>query len=72
MKKWEVLLPVAGHVAVEVEAENEEEAIEKALRSENITNEDIQEWDVFKKIIEGNVCHAPLWEAEATPIDDDE
>jgi hypothetical protein len=68
MKTWEVTLPVSGLVYTTVEAESEEEAIEKALNGD-YTLEDIQEWSTHEKIVQGNICYAIQWQAEATEVD---
>lgn len=60
MKDFYVQLPMAGIISFDVEAETEEEAIEKALCSDKLKIENIDEWDVFEHICEGNVCYAPL------------
>jgi hypothetical protein len=66
-KTWEVTVPIAGHAYVEVEAETEEEAIEKAIN--NIQIDDIQEWTALEQFNQGNVCYCPQpWDAEATEI----
>ena len=64
MKDYFVRLPMAGIASVQVEADSEEEAIEKAMLSE-ITIDNFEEWDVFGSICTGNVCHAPLFDAYA-------
>lgn len=64
MKKWEVSLPISGYVCVEVEAEDEESAIEAAFMSD-ITTKDIEEWETHHQIARGNVCSAVLNEAYA-------
>lgn len=42
MTLYEVTVPIAGHAYVTVEADNEEEAIEKALNDVSIRN--VKEW----------------------------
>lgn len=81
MKSFHVDLPMAGIIGVDVEAETEKEAIEKAMKIpwrltiytlSIYTDKDykgpypeIVEVDVFKRLCEGNVCRAPLHEASA-------
>jgi len=63
-KSYDVLIPIAGHVFLTVEAESEEEAIE--LGMERASLEDIEEWTTLERFSEGNVCYCPSpWEAEA-------
>ena len=54
---------------IEVEAENAEDAIEKAFDI-GYTNEDIQEMEMFERLVEGNVCHAYCTRATAEEIED--
>lgn len=69
MAKYSVTIPIAGHVVVEVEASNDEEAIDRAIER-NLTMDDIEEWETLRSFYEGNLCHCPRpWEAEATRID---
>lgn len=69
MATYEVILPIAGYVLVEVEANSEQEAIDNAFSSEITTNE-IEEWDTYHHIVQGNVCHASEPHARATMVDD--
>ena len=54
MPKYLVTIPICGSVTVEVEAENEEEAKELALESEQVNDFDRIEYDVVEHIVEGN------------------
>jgi len=69
MKRFAVEIPIAGYVRIEVEAENEEDAIEKAFDI-GYKNEDIQEMEMFEKLVEGNVCHTYHTRASAEEIED--
>lgn len=69
-KTWNVSLPFTGYVVVEVEAENEREAIEAALNGE-VTTDDIEQWEVVKEIVQGNVFFGMRNRAEAEPVDDE-
>jgi len=72
MAKFSVLIPFAGSICIEVEADNEEAAIEAAFNSEDLTLDNVESWEALREFITGNVCHCPSpWEAEATPIEDD-
>lgn len=71
MKNYYVRVPLAGVIGFSVEAESEKEAIEKAMSTDiavDLTGEngaEIEEWDLYNKIVEGNVVYAPLWRVEA-------
>jgi len=70
MSKWFVGLPVTMEVVVEVEAESEEEAIEKGFDVEwSISAEgcDIVNSESHMFVTQGNCCSAVLNEAYATP-----
>ena len=65
MKTYGVKIPIACHAYVEVEAENEEEAVTKAMQSDFGLN-DVEEWEALERFNQGNVCYCPLpWEVEA-------
>jgi hypothetical protein len=70
MAKYSVLIPIAGSIEVEVEADDEESAVQAALATE-FTEEDLQSltWESMEHICQGNVCYAPTWSAEANLID---
>ena len=68
MKTYTVKLPIAGHIIVEVEAKNAEEAIEAALSSDQLTTTNIESWEALKAFNQGNFCFCPEpWEAEVQP-----
>lgn len=58
MSRYIVDVPIAGYVSVDVEAENEEEAIEKAFKSDDLTLGNCEEWEAFYSLCEGNVLNA--------------
>lgn len=69
MKRYDILVPIAGHAYVQVEAENEEQAKELAL--EEVTIKDIENWEPLEHFNRGNVCYCPSpWEIEITDIED--
>lgn len=68
-KTYSVCLPISGYVAVQVEAEDEESAIEAAMK-EDVGALDIEEWQTHKKIVEGNFFYGSLARATAELIDD--
>ena len=67
MKEYEVRLPIAGFVVVSVEANDETEALNKAMNSD-ISTDDIEEWDVYEYITQGNVFYGSLNEYEVNEI----
>lgn len=67
MATYGVSLPITGSVYVEVEANSEEEAIEKALESE-VTSDDIEGWETHQQIVQGNVFYGQLNEAHAEEV----
>lgn len=68
-KQYAVTLPVAGSVIVFVEAENKEEAIDKALGEQNwrvVGSENTEaggEWVSERYLLRGNVSRLPCSEA---------
>ncbi len=63
MPNYNVLLPIAGHASVQVEAESEDDAIEKAL--EEVTIDHVETWEALKRFHLGNICYCPTpWEVE--------
>jgi hypothetical protein len=71
-KTYSVAVPISGVIYVEVEAEDEKDAIEKALDSDQLTQDNLERWEAHRHIVQGNVCYAVQWEAEAELIDDGE
>lgn len=69
MTKWIVTVPITGYVTVTVEAEDEEEAIEKAMECD-VSTDDIEQWDMTDHIVQGNVFYGIQNEAEAEKVDD--
>jgi len=72
MPTYTVTLPITGVLyAYDIEAESEEEAIEKAMGAP-YTIQDIEEWDVHEQIVEGNVFHGHTNRASAQEEDAEE
>jgi hypothetical protein len=70
-KPYSVKIPIAGHAFVEVEADSEEEAIEKAIEEATISH--VEEWEAIKQFNQGNVCYCPRpWVAEAECLEDED
>lgn len=66
MKTYTVTLPVTGSVSMYgIEAESEEEAIEKALNIPYDKNQHDLIWNIEEKIVQGNVFYGELSEAYA-------
>lgn len=71
MKEYYVVLPIAGHAYLTVEAESPEDAIDEAM--EIVTIDNVEEWTALEQFNQGNVCYCPQpWTAEADPVDDDD
>ena len=51
-------VPIVARANVSVDAESEEEAIRMAL--EEVTLDDIEEWEAHKVIVEGNFYHGNI------------
>ena len=58
MKTYEVTLPITGHIYIVVEADSEEDAIERAM--EQYSRDDIENWEATES------------GAEATTDDEDD
>lgn len=62
-----VTLPIAGHAYIEVEAENQEDAIQEAFNQ--VEQKHIESWESLEQFNQGNVCYCPHpWEAEAEDL----
>jgi len=66
--KYGVSVPYCGYAYVEVEANSEEEAIQVALEQEDLFDR-MEEGDFLEYIIEGNIFHGNLSQAEAQELD---
>ena len=44
-KSFRVTIPITGRIVVEIEADDEEDAIEKAMDGEEFTIDDITDWE---------------------------
>jgi hypothetical protein len=65
MATFNVCLPITGIIWVTVEAEDEDDAIDEALGSDQLETSNIAEWEALRRICSGNVLHAQLNEAYA-------
>lgn len=68
MKTWNVAVPITGIAYVEVQADDEEAAIEAALNSNSLTIDAIETWEAHEHVTQGSYAMY----AEAELIDDDE
>lgn len=68
--KYFVTLPVAGQVSFVIEAADADSAIKEAL-TKTIESGDL-EIDSMEKLLDGNACNAPCFEAEAVEDDNEE
>lgn len=67
MPTFGVTIPITGIAYVEVEADSEEEALEKAFEGD-VTSDHLQEWETHRQIVEGNVFHGHTNEASAEEV----
>lgn len=71
MKTYGISLPITGVAHLEVEAESEEEAIEKAFKL--VTINDIDEWEALEHVSRGNVCYAMQpWDVTVDYVSDED
>lgn len=66
MKEYCVNVPICGYAVVNVEAENEKEAIRKAI--DNARLSDIEYWGALEHVIRGNVFYGELNDAEVEEL----
>lgn len=67
-KDYWVTVPVDCHVVVSVNADTEEEAMDKALKSEisvDVTGADLEQFELIRSVNNGNCCHITHWDIEA-------
>lgn len=57
MKRYTVEVPIVAVCYVEVEAESEKEAIDLAFQSDELSLENVEEWEAYRIIAEGNCLH---------------
>ena len=62
MKEFCVSVPICGYAVVTIEAEDEDEAIEKALGTVELS--DIESWEALEHIVEGNCFNGQLNDIE--------
>lgn len=64
MKSYTVKVPIVAVCYIDVEAETEEEAIEKAFESDDLKLENVDEWEPLEHITQGNVIYTYHNDAE--------
>lgn len=64
MKRYTVKVPIVAVCYVEVEAESEKEAIDLALESDDVSLENVEEWEPLEHITQGNVIYTYHNDAE--------
>lgn len=67
-KKFSVTIPITGVIYAEVEAEDEEAAIERAFEGEYSAHE-IESWQMHRQIVQGNVFHGEQNSVDVEEID---
>lgn len=74
MAKYLVTMPIVGYSYVTVEAENKEEAKEKAYEicCDWDTNKDVECGEIYgiEKVVEGHVCNHPMWNIDIEEVED--
>lgn len=65
MKEYDVCVPITGVAWIVVQAKDKQHAIKRALESEHLTLDKIEDWEAHRVIVEGNVLHATTNEAYA-------
>ena len=58
MNTYNVKMPIVGYAIVEVEAENETDAIKAAL--DEVSSSDIEQWQAVEQISRGNILYADV------------
>jgi len=69
MPTYNVMLPITGKLYVEVEADDEDDAIQKALNAD-FTIENVEELEAHDMICQGNVFYGMANDAEAQLVGD--
>ena len=62
MKEFCISVPICGYAVVTVEAEDEDEAIAKALDTFELS--DIESWEALEHVMEGNCFYGPMNDIE--------
>lgn len=70
MKKYTVKVSIVAVCYVEVEAENEQEAIDMDFESDDLKLENVDEWEPLEHIVEGNVVYTYNSDVEVEEMED--
>lgn len=70
MPKFSCCLPIVGYACVEVEADDEEQALDRALMTPWDELDIVEEYPT-DKVVQGNVCYHPMSRADIQEIEDD-
>lgn len=70
MPKFCVEIPIAGRMAIEVDAADKQSAVSAAWAAYNADGPEAfdVEWEALDSISTGNVCHAPCSSTSATEV----
>lgn len=69
--KFTVGVPITGYIVLEVEADTEEEAFEKAWESDKLTLDNVEEWEAHDQVNRGNVSYALMDEIQVLYKEDE-
>lgn len=76
MKRYSVSVPFAGYIVIEVEAPDEDSAIEAAMGHDDcdickaFDEGYVGEVNFYRTILQGNVCYPSVMKAEAVFLED--
>jgi hypothetical protein len=68
MKTFLVRMPIVGVASIEIEAEDEESAIQAA--TDQIELAHIDEWEAVRSVCQGNIFYGPLNEVEVEEVEE--
>lgn len=75
MKEFEVQIPIAGVVRIGIEAENEQDAIKKAmdgfdmrLKGTGLSGYELLDWNIYESLSDPVLRHSPLDRVQAEEI----
>lgn len=77
MKIWEIKVPIAGYMTVEIEADDYNEAIKNGIKrvnkylDEEAILDGLDEINSYEKLVEGNIVYISPYKASAECIEDD-
>ena len=72
MPKFSVTMPIAGFAYLEVDADNDRDALEKFYEQCDLSvggNSNIEELEYYERLVSGNVCHTYHTEVEVYEVD---